>query len=204
MNYLDYVIIGVLTVAFILGFKDGLIRKLIGLAGVIIGIILAVKLAAPLGALVSPLFDNEKSFAQIAAGLFVFIIVILLASIIKRIVHPHDKVNKMVNQVLGGVIGILQIAFFLSAALYLLGIFNVPEKKAQNQSLLYSSIYSVVPRSVDLIIGSTGGIDSILKDKKNKTKEKVVNPDQEDKNLKTSKNLGEENKTKKIKKVSDK
>lgn len=178
MNYIDYVIFGVLAVAFILGFKDGFIRKLIGLAGIIVGIILAVKFSSWLGSIIAPVFDNEIYFARIAAGFIIFIAVIILAAVVKRIVHPHDKVNKMVNQVLGGVTGILQVLFILSGALFLLAILNVPNKTDCKKSLLYGSVYSVVPKSIDFIIGKKGYVKTYMDKKENKSGEKVVTKDE--------------------------
>lgn len=198
MNYIDYVIFGVLVVAFILGFKDGLIRKLIGLAGIIIGIILAVKFSGWLGSLLAPIFDNEIYFARIAAGFIIFILIIILAAVIKRIVHPHDKVNKMVNQVLGGVTGILQVLFILSGALFLLAILNVPNKIDQKKSLLYGSVYSVVPKSIDFIIGKKGYVNTFMEKKENKTDQKIVTQNEPKKSL----TVKENNPNKGIKSVS--
>lgn len=174
MNYIDIAILIVLLIAFILGYKDGLIRKLIGLTGLIIGIILAVKFSLKLGTMIAPMFDDEIYFARIAAGFIIFIVVIILTAVIKRIVHPHDKVNKMVNQMLGGVTGIIQILFILSGALFLLAIFNVPNKNVQKKSVLYSPVYSILPKSVDLLLGKDGYVNSYIQKKENDNEKKIV------------------------------
>jgi membrane protein required for colicin V production len=197
LNYLDIVIFIVLLIAFILGYKDGLIRKLIGLTGLIIGIILAVKFSLKLGTLMAPMFDNEIYFARIAAGFIIFIIVIILTAVIKRIVHPHDKVNKMVNQVLGGVTGIIQILFFISGALFLLAIFNLPKKNDQNKSMLYSSVYAILPKSVDILLGGNGYVKSYIQKKENDTEKKVVTKEENKEINKEIVNVKQEQKPKK-------
>ena len=139
---------------FILGFKDGLVRKIIGLLGIIIGVILALKFSEKAGALIAPLFNDETYLSEIIAGFLIFILVIAIASLIKRIIHPSDKVNKFLNQFLGGITGTVQIVFFLSGFLLFLDIFNIPPDQDKTKSLLYGSVYQIVPKTIDLIIGT--------------------------------------------------
>jgi len=49
LNYIDYIIILFLIVGFLLGFRDGLVRKIIGLIGLILGIVLAFEFAGMAG-----------------------------------------------------------------------------------------------------------------------------------------------------------
>jgi membrane protein required for colicin V production len=155
LNYIDIIIIVVFLIGFILGFKDGLVRKLIGLAGLIIAIYLSVVLSGGLGRAIENTLGIEFYLAEIIAGVLIFLTIILLFSIIKRLVHPYDKVNNLVNQILGGVVGSLQMLFFTSAVLYLLGIFGIPGKQTLRSSLLYSRVHQIVPATVDLVGGYT-------------------------------------------------
>jgi membrane protein required for colicin V production len=153
LNYLDLIIVLVFLIGFILGYKDGLVRKLIGLAGFILAIYFAVKLAYGLGKVIENIFDIEFYLAEMIGGIVIFLTIILLASIIKRLVHPHDKVNNFINQLLGGIVGSLQIIFFLSIFLYLLSFFDFPEKEVTDSSLLYTQVYNIIPATVDAVGG---------------------------------------------------
>lgn len=155
MNYLDIIIFAVFLVGFILGYKDGLIRKIIGLAGFILAIYLAIVLAGALGKAIENVFGIEFYLAEMIAGVIIFLTIILVFSIIKRLVHPYDKVNNLLNQLLGGFVGSLQMLFFLSAALYLLNVFNYPGKETSGSSLFYSPVYQIVPATVDFVGGYT-------------------------------------------------
>jgi membrane protein required for colicin V production len=155
LNYIDIIILVLFIIGFLLGYKDGLIRKLIGLVGLIAAVYLAVILSKGLGRAIENTFDIEYYLSEMIAGVLVFITIILLFSIIKRLVHPHDKVNNFINQVLGGVVGSLQMLLFISAALYLLGVFGIPEKQTSRSSLLYSQVYSIMPAAVDMVGGYT-------------------------------------------------
>lgn len=153
MNYLDYIILVVIVIGFLLGFKDGLVRKIIGLIGLMVGVILAFQFSGKMGKILAPFFNNDEYLSSVIAGITIFLIVILIASLIKRVVHPFDKVNRFINQFLGGIIGAVQIAFFLSAVFLFLNIFSFPSTVQRNNSFSYNFILDLIPKSIDLIIG---------------------------------------------------
>lgn len=165
MNYLDYIILALIIIGFILGFKDGLVRKIIGLAGIIAGIFLAVKFSDRFGQLLSPLMDYELYLSEIIAGIIIFLICIVAASIIKRVIHPHDKVNKFVNQFLGGITGIVQMVFFASFFFLVLSLFRFPSEETSKKSLLYSSVYGIVPGTIDFLIGGKDFVRDYIENK---------------------------------------
>ncbi len=164
MDILDIIIVIVVLVGFILGYKDGFVRKIIGLIGFGLGIYLAIRFSGELGRAVERIFGIEFYLSQIIAGITIFFLVILVFSIIKRLVHPFDKVNNFINQVLGGVFGAVQILFFLSAVFFLLNVFNVPSKKSAKSSVFYNKVYGILPATVNYISSYTPETKEILKD----------------------------------------
>lgn len=150
MNYLDYIIFIVLLIGFLLGFKDGLVRKVIGLLGLIIGVVLAYSYSDKVGKYLMNFFNNDEYLAGIIAAILIFLVTILIATIVKRIVHPFDKVNRAINQFLGGVIGAVQILFFLSAVFLFLNIFGIPKGESKNNSFSYFFVQDLIPKSIDL------------------------------------------------------
>ena len=164
MNYIDYIIITIVLIGFILGYKDGLIRKFIGLIGLIVAILLAVNYSGGLGEYLAPMFNNEIYLAKIVSGFVVFFATILAFAILKRLIHPSDKVNKFLNQLLGGIAGTLQIIFFLSVFLLLLNAISIPSEEDINESLFYSPVYSVIPSTIDLIVGADFKTEGFIKD----------------------------------------
>jgi membrane protein required for colicin V production len=164
LNLLDVIIIIIALIGFILGFKDGFVRKLIGLIGFGLGIFFAVKLASSFGKVLEKIFSIEFYLSEIIAGIVIFLFIIFLSSVVKRIVHPFDKVNNLINQIIGGAIGVIQILFFVSALLFLLNIFNAPSKKTKESSLLYNKIYNIIPSTVDYLNNYTPKTKEIIKD----------------------------------------
>ncbi len=164
MNYIDYIVIAVVLVGFLLGYKDGLVRKVIGVLGLIIGVILAFEFSEPVGKFLAPIFDNEVYLAKIVGGILIFLLIILVASIIKRVVHPVDKVNRFINQILGGFSGAVQMFFFISGFFLFLNIFNLPSDTDRQNSLTYYKVYSVIPTTIDMIIGDKSQASTFIKD----------------------------------------
>ena len=164
MNLLDIIIILIALIGFILGYKDGFIRKLIGLIGFGLGIFLAVKFADSLGKILEKIFGIEFYLSEIIAGILIFLFIIFLSSVIKRVIHPFDKVNNLINQIIGGTVGAIQILFFVSALLFLMNIFNAPSKKIKESSLFYSAVYNIIPSTVDYLNNYTPKTKQIIKD----------------------------------------
>ena len=153
MNYIDYIIIIIVLIGFLLGFKDGLVRKIIGLLGLIIGAVMAYQFSGKLGKFLTPFFNSDEYLSNLISAILIFLVVVLIASILKRIVHPLDKVNRLVNQTLGGIIGAVQIMFFISAFLLFLNIFGMPNVKQRHGSLFYGFVSDIIPKTVDIIVG---------------------------------------------------
>ncbi len=162
MNYIDFIILILTAVGFLLGYKDGLIRKLIGLIGLFVALYISFFFADYLGKFILPIFNNEQSLANIFAGIILFFLVILIFSVLKRVIHPLDKVNKLLNQLLGGLAGTLQVLFFVSAIFLLLQNFNIPDEKDKNKSLLYNKVYLIVPSATKIILGNNSSLQDYL------------------------------------------
>lgn len=168
MNYIDYIIIAVVLIGFILGFKDGLVRKLVGLVGLVTAVVLAYQFAGKAAVFIAPLLNNEISLAKIISAIIIFLFVIFVFSIIKRIVHPADRVNMFLNQTLGGLLGTIQIIFFISGFLLFLNIFNYPGDTDRDNSKFYLPTYKVVPETIDFILGTDSELKNYIRDKLNK------------------------------------
>lgn len=151
MNLIDIILAVLILIGFILGYKDGFVRKLIGLIGFALAVFMSIRFSVEGGKLLESLTGIEFYLSRIIAGFLIFLVIMVITSFVKRLVHPFDKVNNFLNQLLGGIFGTIQVLFFLSAVLFLLHIFDIPGKKTEDNSLLYSSVYSVIPVSVKYI-----------------------------------------------------
>jgi len=164
LNYLDIIFLIIVLIGFILGYKDGLVRKIIGLLGFIIAIGFAFELSPFAGKILTPLFNNDEYLAKFIGGITIFFLTILIFSILKRLIHPVDKVNRFLNKFLGGVSGVVQILFIISGFLLFLNIFRIPSTEDRDKSLIYSFTFNLVPWSIDFVMGTNSKVNSFLKE----------------------------------------
>lgn len=153
MSFLDIVIFVLCAIAFVLGYKDGFVRKLIGTIGFFLAVYLGIKFSVPGGTFLTKIMGVEPEFARVLGGFFIFVLVIFITSLIKRLVHPFDKVNNLINRIVGGAVGTIQILFFLSAIFYFMNIFGSPAKESRDKSLLYGTVSSILPKAIDTVTG---------------------------------------------------
>ena len=151
MILLDALIITGVIIGFILGFKDGFVRKLIGIIGFVLAVVAAVFFAGKLGLLIESIFGIEYYLAEIIGGLVIFISIITIFVFLKRVVHPFDKVNNLINQIVGGVVGSIQILYFLSAIFIIVNIFDLPDKDTKKQSIFYNNTLNVIPFTIQYL-----------------------------------------------------
>lgn len=164
MNYIDYIVLAAVIIGFILGFKEGFVRKLIGIIGFIIAIILGVMLSKSTGKFIEAVFGIEYYLAEIMGGVAVFVAIMIVTTILKRLIHPFDKVNNLINQLVGGFVGVIQLLFFISALLLLLNVFNFPDKKEKKSSVFYNMAYEVIPTTINLFKNYTPKPENVIKD----------------------------------------
>lgn len=162
MNYIDYLIAAFIIIGFILGYRDGFLRKLIGLAGFIAAVLLAFEFSNELGKIIVPIFNNELYFAEIVAGLLIFLVTLFVTAVLKRIFTPVDRVNRFFNQSIGGIAGILQMLIFISAFLIFLNIFDLPGVNSRNNSFLYQKAYNIIPFIVDYSLGVESNTQDLI------------------------------------------
>ncbi len=163
MNVLDIVIAAILSIGFILGYKDGFVRKLIGTIGFVAAVYFAIRFSFDLGKAIENVLGIEIYLARIIGGLAIFLAIMVLTSILKRIIHPFDKVNNLINQIVGGIVGTLQVLVFLSALFFLLNVFKIPGKETADGSFLYKPVYNVIPFAIDHIREYTPEPKKIIK-----------------------------------------
>ena len=164
MSILDIIILVVVFIGFILGYKDGFVRKLIGLIGFILAVFVAIKFASSFGEIIESITGIEIYLSQIIAGIIIFLVIIFIFSILKRYIHPFDKVNNFVNQLVGGLVGAIQILFFISAFFIILNIFSVPSKQSKDNSFFYYKTYSLIPGTIEYISQYKAKPKEIIKD----------------------------------------
>ncbi len=112
LNFFDLLATLFLFGMFVLGFAQGTIRRLLGIASILFSFLLAGQLRQPLGEFLASnwtQFPAEYSF--MLAYLFVFAFAAILFSIIIQSFYKHQplfETSRFADEVIGGVLGVVQ------------------------------------------------------------------------------------------------
>lgn len=126
-------------------------------------IIISIYFSGEGGELLTSIFGEEIYFAQMVAGFLIFMIIIFATSIIKRVIHPFDKVNNLINRIVGGTVGVIQFLYFLSALFFIINIFKLPPESSKRNSFTYNFVASVLPWTIDYVAEFSPGTKDTLK-----------------------------------------
>jgi uncharacterized membrane protein required for colicin V production len=140
INLFDLVIVLVLFAFFILGFMQGTIRRLLGIASVIISFIVAANLRQPLGDFLKANWSQFPPDYAVMVG-FGTVFVAAMVSSTLVIQSYYQKVplfarHAVIDELLGGLLGVVQGAVILGAAIIILDTwFTIPGQAARDNEL---------------------------------------------------------------------
>ena len=159
LNWLDIILLIILVITLILGIWKGLIRQLVGLLAVIFGVVLAWMFYDQAGSLFKPLVTDD-SIAHFIGFFIIFSIILLIGWIISRLFSKALKGSfKMINHILGGLVGLLKGGLICGVLAFALLVFPVNIKALKNSLL--------APYCLKMAVGV---IELVPKDIKNKFK----------------------------------
>lgn len=169
MSWIDILVILLTGASFYLGYKEGFVKKVFDIVGFFLGIFLAIKFAGAVGGVYKSLFGVADGSSGIIGGVSIFIFFQILTAIIVKATKIHDKVDHLLNKIVGGIIGATQIIIFLSAIFFFASKLSFPSETTTKESFLYKSVVSLLPEIVDVIVPSRapdslkkGAIDKVM------------------------------------------
>ncbi len=154
LNWFDLIILILLLIAFINGYRKGLVMMLAGLVTVILAAIFGGKLAVRILPELQKLFDMSPQLANVlsyvAAFLAIAVVLGLVAALVQKI---FETVNlNFVNRLLGSVVSVATTTIVLSILLNLVLMLDSGERMikpdVKEKSFFYERIQAVVPAIV--------------------------------------------------------
>ena len=149
MQTIDIIISVLLVIGLISGLRDGLVKQVAGLAGLIGGLLLGRAFYVPVGEWLGTTFGISAEAAGLTAFILIMVVVPLLFSLVGWLVSKLLSVICLgwINRILGGVVGVLKFALFVGIVITGIEFFDkrdtlVSEKKKE-ASVLYYPIYDV-------------------------------------------------------------
>jgi len=117
MNWLDIILIVILAISVFGGLRNGLIKGVLGLAGIIVGVVLAGMYYVTLAG--SLTFIPHEGAAKLTAFAIIFIVVLVIAGVVGTILSKLASAIMLgwLNRLLGGVLGLVIGGVFCGALL---------------------------------------------------------------------------------------
>jgi membrane protein required for colicin V production len=168
LNWLDLIIVLIITIPTFFGFRKGFLRKLLGIAGIILGFILAVRFYDPVSSFIHGFISGDILVIQVISFLFVIGIVYGLSVWVAKFIAGMNSGTSLVDKIAGTLFGFLQGLILVSVLLVNLSYVNLPGSEARNDSLLYSRVYKVAPAIFDKIISYSPSLARIYQEYKQK------------------------------------
>ena len=138
----DWLIIVYFLAFFVLGFAQGTIRRLIGIASILFSFLLAANLADPLSEFLKANWrDQNPEYSYMVGFLTVFVAAsVAFAIVIQGFYKPQPLFEKarFVDELIGGVLGVVQAGIILGAFIVILDSYyrlNAPPRDTELQFL---------------------------------------------------------------------
>ena len=148
MTILDFVLVIVLLIGAVGGYRKGFLSELFSLLGIILGILAGFKLMGIAMVNLTRYYDiDDKILPYVAFGI-VFVIVTILVGLLGKFLKSSIEKTVLGNadQLAGSVLGLLKAAFMTSVVLWIISSVqvNLPEHWMED-SWLYPPIASLAP-----------------------------------------------------------
>jgi membrane protein required for colicin V production len=132
----DLLIVVYFIAFFVLGFAQGTIRRLLGIASMLFSFLLAASLARPLGDFLSANWTQfPPEYSYMIGFLTIFVAgVVAFALVIQSYYHPQPlfKRARFADEAIGGILGLIQAALLFGIVLVILDSFFAKPGIAQD------------------------------------------------------------------------
>lgn len=154
MNWFDLVVLILMLIALVNGYRKGLIQQLVGLAIIILSAIFGGKLAAYILPELNRFLDLSPNLARVLSFLLAFAAIAIVISLIGNLIQKFLNIILLsfVNRLLGSFIAVGTLMFILSIILNLVLMLdkkeNLISKEIKNESFFFERVEAVVPAVV--------------------------------------------------------
>lgn len=118
MTILDWIVFGTLIIYIIAGFISGFIQSLGSLFGTFLGIFISSRFYIQLGEFIAPMFGNNVIAGQVFAFIIIFVVTSRVVGLAAHIVYKTVSIlpfSKIINRMLGALLGLVEGSLFLGA-----------------------------------------------------------------------------------------
>ena len=141
----DILILTVLVTGLLLGFKSGLVRQVIGLAGLLAAAFLGTVWAQQAGSIATAIFGVAEEYASWVGFGVVFLGVYIAAMVLSQFAMKLVKTLHLssINRMAGGIFGVLKSVVLLGVLAMVLARVDLPPEDMRNGSQLYGPLVQI-------------------------------------------------------------
>jgi membrane protein required for colicin V production len=168
LNWLDLVIALIITIPTFSGFRRGFLRKILGIAGIIVGFILAVRFYEPVAGFLNKLFGSDLHVIQVISFLLIIAVIYGLTVWLAKFMASINAGTSLLDKTAGTLFGFIQGVIIASVLLFNLSYIDMPDRKVRESSLLYKRVLNVAPVIFDKVISFSPELKKIYEEYKQK------------------------------------
>lgn len=168
MNWLDLLIALVITIPAFSGLRRGFLRKLLGIAGIVVGFILAVRFYEPVSGFLSRLLGSSQLVIQVISFLLIIAVIYGLTVWLAKYMANMNAGTSLLDKTAGTLFGFIQGVIIASVLLFNLSYIDIPDKSTRESSLLYNRVLNVAPMIFDKVISFSPELKKIYEEYKQK------------------------------------
>jgi len=168
LNWLDILIALSITIPTFYGFRRGFLRKFLGIAGIIVGFILAVRFYEPVSGFFNKLFSTDLLVVQVMSFLFIIALIYGITVWLAGLLAGMNAGTSLLDKFAGTIFGFIQGVIIASVLLFNLAYIDLPDKKVRESSLLYDRVLNVAPMIFDKVISFSPDLKKIYEEYKQK------------------------------------
>ncbi|HSP11449.1 MAG TPA: CvpA family protein [Salegentibacter sp.] len=151
MNTIDIVLALILLYGLIRGFFRGILAEIASLVGIVAGIFGAIHFSYLLGDYFSENMGWDSQYVNLIAFAITFILIVFFISLAGRVLTKLAGLAALglVNKLLGGVFGLIKVAFITSVVIMFFKATNeeidIIAEESLESSVLYQPVESIAP-----------------------------------------------------------
>jgi membrane protein required for colicin V production len=167
LNWLDIVISVIIAVSTVLGFRKGFLRKVLGISGILLGFILAVRFYKPVSEFAGGILKSGSTWIPVICFLIIIGIVFALAVWVARFMAGLNSGTAKIDKILGMIFGFLQGLIIASLLAVNLSLINYPDQETRNSSRLYPVVYNFAPFIFEKVLNLSPNLKILYEEYKN-------------------------------------
>ena len=164
MNMIDLLILVPLLFFAFRGFRNGLVKEVFGLIGLVLAVFFSFQYMAEFSVLIREQLDTQSPYVPYFSFGILFLLVLLAVQVIIYFTEGLLRIVflSLPNRLFGAVFSAFKSALVISIILLLFSGFALPDTETRSESLFYPYIIQLAPATYNVVANVYPGASSYL------------------------------------------